>query len=199
MLSCYSLVLSLLWGSVVESFIASTPCRTYATSSRSSSTRNGRVSDLDQWITWSSDSLLKLTGISLLDRMEGVENVHDVHTCIRYAVLSHDTQQDPIYIYFNQGAFLTFQWPDNEVYSLPSRYSAPGGELRNERDILMKKVVQDQVQTFSEAIRQTKSGHQFRLKDVLLWNVYDTGGNRVGQTALFDRTLIVPLETSIEQ
>jgi hypothetical protein len=158
----------------------------------------GRVGDMDEWITWSDNSLFKLTGKSLLDRMDGIDNVKEVHSCSRYAVLSHGIQPDPVYKYFNQGALLTFQWPEDEVYQLPSRYSAPGGELRDQRDVLMKKVLQEQAQTFPEAIRQTKSGKQFRLKNVLLWNVFDSEGTRVGQTALFDRELIVQLDETQE-
>jgi hypothetical protein len=188
-------------GLSLTSFTAAFPCpsrTTFVTTARLLSIPEGRVSDMDEWVTWSDDSLLKLTGKSLLDRMDSIEDVKEVHSCSRYAVLSHGIQQDPVYNYFNQGAFLTFQWPEDEVYKLPSRYSAPGGELRDQRDILMKKVVQEQAQTFPEAIRQTKSGKQFRLKNVLLWNVFDPEGTRVGQTALFDRDSIVQLDETQE-
>lgn len=153
----------------------------------------GRVQDMDEWVRWSSDSLKKLCGESLLDRMDNVDTVSAVHSCQRFAVLSHGTQDDPVYNYFNLGALLTFQWPEDEVYQLPSRYSAPDGAIRSDRSVLMQSVVDDDVRTIPLAVRQTKSGDQFEIHDLILWNVFDGEGNRVGQTALFDRTKLVQL------
>jgi len=154
---------------------------------------DGRVEDIDGWIRLSSESLKKLTGKNLFDRMEDVETYAHVHENERYAVLSHGTQDDPIYKYFNKGAFLTFRWPEDEVYKLPSRYSAPDGAVRSDRAVMMQTVVDQDVREIPVAIRNTKFGEQFQLKDAILWNVYDDSGRRVGQTALFDRTLITPV------
>ena len=154
----------------------------------------GRVDDVDEWVSWSSDSLERLSGESLLDKMEGVGSVAEVHGNERYAVLSHGIQEDPIYNYFNEGALQTFLWPPEEIYSVPSRYSAPSGNVRQERQQLMQNVVEQDLRVFPTAIRQNKLGKQFQLTNVLLWNVYNNDGDRVGQTALFDRNLIVPVE-----
>jgi hypothetical protein len=135
----------------------------------------------------------ELTGASLLDRMEGVETVSQVHSNESYSVLAHGIQDDPVYCYFNAGAFLTYGYPPEEIYELPSRYSAPDGPVRADRQVKMQTVVAEGVWTFPTAIRQAKSGHQFQLQDVVLWNVYTDDGVRVGQTALFDRDRILPV------
>ena len=153
----------------------------------------GRVEDIDEWVRLSSDSLKRLTGVSLLEVMDGVSTIHNVHDNERYAVLSHGNQTDPIYNYFNKGAFLTFQWPESEIYNLPSRYSAPDGFVREDRTKMMQTVVDQQVRIIPIAIRQNKAGECFQLRNVTLWNVYDDDGIRVGQTAFFDRALIKPL------
>lgn len=153
----------------------------------------GRVEDIDEWVRLSSDSLKRLTGVSLLDVMDGVSTIHNVHDNERYAVLSHGNQTDPIYNYFNKGAFLTFQWTESEIYNLPSRYSAPDGSVRSDRAKMMQTVVEQHVRFIPLAIRQNKAGECFQLTNVTLWNVYDDDGIRVGQTAFFDRTLIKPL------
>jgi hypothetical protein len=153
-----------------------------------------QVNDMDDWIRQSSESLQKLTGVSLLDRMEGVETISQVHSNERYSVLSHDIEDDPVYCYFNAGSMASFEYPPHEVYELPSRYSAPDGPVRSDRQALMKTVVNEGVWTFPTAIRITKSGRQFQLQDVILWNVYDNDGVRVGQTALFDRERILPVD-----
>jgi hypothetical protein len=154
----------------------------------------GRVKDIDEWILLSSDSLKRFTGKSLLEVMDGVSTIRNVHDNERYAVLSHGNQTDPVYNYFNKGAFLTFQWPESEIYSLPSRYSAPDGFVRKDRQKMMQTVVEQNLVVIPIAIRQTKAGEFFQLSNVTLWNVYSDEGVRLGQTAVFDRTLIAPLE-----
>jgi hypothetical protein len=155
---------------------------------------SAQVNDMDDWIRLSSESLQNLTGVSLLDRMEGVETISQVHSNERYSVLSHDIEDDPVYCYFNAGSLLSFEYPPEEVYELPSRHSAPDGPVRSGRQALMQTVVNEGVWTFPTAIRQTKSGRQFQLQDVILWNVYNHEDVRVGQTALFDRERILSVD-----
>jgi hypothetical protein len=57
----------------------------------------------------------------------------------------------------------------------------------------MESVVEQDVCFIKTAIRQTKMGRKFQLTDVILWNVYNDQEERVGQTALFDRDLVVNL------
>lgn len=163
-----------------------------ASCSRQYSIPPGRVEDIDEWVRLSSESIKRFTGTSLLEGL-GLDSVQDVHTNERFAVLSHGNQTDPIYNYFNKAALLQFQWPESEVYSLPSRYSAPDGFLREDRAEMMKTVEDQDVRTIPIAIRQTKDGEFFQLTNVTLWNVYDDEGTRLGQTACFDRNYITSL------
>lgn len=154
----------------------------------------GRVQDPDNWIRLSSESLKRCTGTSLFERL-GVSTPNEVHENDRYAVLSHGVQDDPIYHYFNRAAFGTFQFPEQVVYKTPSRYSAPSGP---ERDVTRAKQVDDAVQhdhtVIPEAIRQTYHGNLIRVCNIVLWNVYDENGDRVGQTAIYDRSQVEPYE-----
>jgi hypothetical protein len=160
-----------------------------------------RVPDIDQWIRFCSNSLQQATGKTLYEEISdpSIQTSAGLHNNERYAVLSHGTQDDPIYNYFNRAALLTFQYPEDEVYSIPSRYSAPAGPSREEREQLMKRSVQDVWQRYPKAVRQGKNGDIFQLTNVLLWNVYDDDGNRVGQAALFDRDKIIQLAETLEQ
>lgn len=154
----------------------------------------GRVEDPDYWIHLSSKSLKRCTGTSLFERLD-VSTPIEVHDHERYAVLSHGVQDDPIYHYFNRAAFRTFQFPEQVAYETPSRYSAPPGP---ERDVTRAKQVDDAVQhdhtVIPEAIRQTYHGNLIRVRNIILWNVYDENGDRVGQTAIYDRTQVEPYE-----
>jgi MEKHLA domain len=153
----------------------------------------GRVPDMDAWIQLSSDSLKKFTGKSLFDYMDGVTQPSQVHDNKRYAVLSHGTQEDPIYCYFNKAALEQFQWTEETIYSLPSRYSAPDGAHRSARQADIEQAIQQDVTELASVIRQTRHGELFEMIKVLLWNVYD-GDQRVGQTALYDRQLVRQVE-----
>jgi hypothetical protein len=155
----------------------------------------GRVEDKDAWIQMSSDSLKKVTGKSIFDYMEedNVTTPHQIHDNERYAVLSHGTQDDPIYCYFNKAALQQFQWTEEEVYSLPSRYSAPDGADRTRRQADVQQALQDDVKELTSIVRQTKQGDLFEMVNVVLWNVYN-GTQRVGQTAIYDRKLVRPVE-----
>jgi hypothetical protein len=158
---------------------------------------SGRVENMDEWIQLSSDSLKRFTGKSLLDVLDDVSTISDIHSNTRYAVLSHGNQTDPIYNYFNEAALQQFEWPESEIYSLHSRYSAPDGTLRRDRDEAIQSIARrEELRIIPTAVRQTKYGTQFQLVNVTLWNVYDNDGVRLGQTAWFDRNLVSEIETT---
>lgn len=152
-----------------------------------------RVNDPDDWIRLSSNSLERITGKTLYETIH-VETAQQVHENERYAVLSHDTAGDPVYNYGNRAAVEVFKWPEDEFYQLPSRYSAPDGTIRNSRSTDIQDAIDSDLKTIALAIRQTKHGELFQLTDVMLWNVYDDDGHRVGQTAIYDRNLVVPYD-----
>jgi len=153
----------------------------------------GRVENVDEWLRFSSDSYKKFTGKALLEETVGVDSLADLHVSEHYAVLSHGIQDDPIYNYFNKGALLTFEYPEEEIYKLPSRYSAPDGEIRKDRSGLIRASVEKGFTVYTSAVRRTKTGKLFKINDGRLWNVYNTNGERVGQTAFFDRRKIPPV------
>lgn len=153
----------------------------------------GRVDDIDTWIRWSSDSLKKAHGLSLLELMD-VENIQDVHTHKRYAVLSHGTQEDPVFCYSNVAAREAFQYTEDELYQLPSRYSAPGGGERNSRQSIMDDVSNNNIWIIPSGIRQRKDKSLFEFRDVILWNVYNDRGIRLGQTAVYDQAKVTDVQ-----
>ena len=188
---CHSILASQPYSSSSSSLSSS-----YITSCPTSNSPDhpGRVKDRDRWITLTSHSLQQQTGQSLLERMQ-VSSIAHVHSHERYAVLSHGIQDDPIYNYFNTAALATFGYPETQVYQLASRYSAPPGHLRLARDAEIQSTTTQAnvVRCIPTAIRQDKNGKQFVLCDLILWNVYDEEGQRVGQTALFDREKVQPV------
>jgi hypothetical protein len=73
-----------------------------------------------------------------------------------------------------------------------SRYSAPDGPARVSRQSDVQQAVNDDWKQMSSVVRQTKDGDLFEMVNVILWNVYNDHGERVGQTAFYDRDLVRP-------
>jgi MEKHLA domain len=158
----------------------------------------GRVVDLDQWVLWSEQSLQLATAgqKSILAIMDvSADDITRIQADTRFALLSHGIQSDPVYNYFNKAALQQFLFSEPSVYSTPSRYSAPSGIVRSSREEILQASVgrsdstsksENRLIVLPNAVRQKKSGQLFRIPEVLLWNVYNDEGERVGQTAIFD-------------
>jgi MEKHLA domain len=154
----------------------------------------GRVDDINEWILWSSNSLAQAHNQSLLEMMK-VDSIEQVHTHKRYAVLSHGTQDDPIFCYSNVAARDAFQYTEHEFYQLPSRYSAPGGGDRQSRQKIMEDADNANYWIIPHGIRQRKDDSLFEFRDVILWNVYNPQGVRVGQSAVYDQDKVANVES----
>ena len=151
----------------------------------------GKVADADEWVRLSSQSLEQCCQESLMERIN-VTSINEIHQHDRFAVLSHTL--DEIFCYFNRAALETFEQSEPDVYQLHSKYSAPDF-VREKRAQVVQQAVVDDLQVFSTAVRITAQSQRiFVLQNVLLWNVYDESGERLGQTALYDRESILPYE-----
>ena len=161
----------------------------------------GRVANISQWLTWSDNSLKTSCEDGkggLYDRINEILLGEDsssatmmttpqqVHESLRFAVLSHGNQTDPIYNYVNAAGFLVFRWPAEDYYRLPSRKSAPEGSARQQRARVIDDTVASDITYIQEAVRVRYPNATATLRDAILWNVYDDAGYRVGQTVLFD-------------
>lgn len=151
----------------------------------------GKVDDPDEWLRCVSDSLEQYYGKSLYDELS-VSGPGAIHNNERYVVISHGTQDDPVYNYGNKAGLLFFGYPEHEFVQLPSRYSAPSGALRQDRSQIVQHVLDHGWTIIDEAIRQNKARESFRVRRILYFNVNDDDGKRIGQAATFDRELIEP-------
>lgn len=100
------------------------------------------------------------------------------------ALLSHDTQPDPVFNYANRTAMSLFGMNWDEITTCPSRLSAEPVN-REARAALLQDVTE---QGFSEGyrgIRIGKHGRRFEIENALVWNLIDTRGRHRGQAASF--------------
>jgi len=103
-----------------------------------------------------------------------------------FAIVSHNTEDDPIFNYANQTALHLFEMNWSEFTSLPSRKSAEPVN-RSEREKLMAQVTNKGFINDYQGVRISSSGKRFKIKDATVWNIIDNTGNYCGQAAVFHK------------
>ena len=136
------------------------------------------------------DSYRKLTGRELIkpsgDRVEMAKALYHAP----FAVVSHDTADDPIFNYANKKAMELFEMDWQTITQLPSRKSAEPVN-RDERERLLAEVAEHGYIDDYSGIRISASGRQFRIEGATVWNLVDRQGGYAGQAAIFSNWLFV--------
>jgi hypothetical protein len=101
-----------------------------------------------------------------------------------FAVLAHNTDADPRFIYANRTAQRCFEYSWAELISMPSRLSAEAPN-RAERERLLDAVSRDGYVSGYRGVRIAKSGRRFWIEDGVVWQLIDAHGVRRGQAAMF--------------
>jgi hypothetical protein len=102
-----------------------------------------------------------------------------------FVVLSHGTQADPIYNYVNLKAQELWEFTWDEMIKLPSRRSAGTNETAERLELIREG--QEKGITFTEkALRESRSGKKFYIKNVVLFNLLGEGGEYAGQCAIYN-------------
>ena len=99
-------------------------------------------------------------------------------------VVSHGTQDDPIFNYANQAALSLFEMDWEEFTRLPSRKSAEPLN-RQERARLLEAVSSQGFIDDYSGVRISSTGRRFRIPRAIVWNVVDGKGDLIGQAATF--------------
>ena len=129
-------------------------------------------------------SFEKLTGKELVpSNMSTVEAAHFLFDA-PFAVISHNSDADPLFNYANRKAMQLFEmvWP--EIIGLPSRMSAEPAN-RDERTRLLQRVTDKGYIDDYSGIRISSSGRRFKISDAIVWNLTNEQGEYVGQAAMF--------------
>jgi len=103
-----------------------------------------------------------------------------------FALVSHSTQDDPVFNYGNKKALELFELDWGEFTKLHSRKSAEPVN-REERERLLKRVTENGFIDDYRGIRISSSGRRFEIRDATVWNVVDEEGIYKGQAAFFDK------------
>lgn len=100
------------------------------------------------------------------------------------AVVAHDTQPDPCFIYANIAAQRCFERPWAELVGMPSRLSAEAPE-RAERAAMLEQVARHGFLRGYRGQRVTASGRRFWIEGGIIWNIPRADGAPWGQAACF--------------
>jgi PAS domain S-box-containing protein len=131
-----------------------------------------------------SDNYRRLVGKPLVpDTVPPAERAKWLYESAPFGILSHDTQDDPVFVYGNLRAQEMFGYHWDELTTLPSRLSAEAPE-RSERQAFLEQVNAHGFVTNYRGIRVTKSGTRFRIENVTVWQLSDENGVYRGQAAL---------------
>jgi PAS domain-containing protein len=103
---------------------------------------------------------------------------------VPFAVVAHNVEADPRFIYANRAAQACFEYSWEEFTALPSRFSAEAPE-RAERQELLDAVGRNGFASGYRGIRVAKSGRRFRIEDGVVWQLIDANGVGRGQAATF--------------
>ncbi len=101
-----------------------------------------------------------------------------------FALVSHNTDPDPLFNYANRTALALFEFSWAEFVGMPSRFSAEPVN-RQERDRLLAEVTARGYIDDYSGIRIAKTGKRFEIKHAVVWNVFDKQANYYGQAACF--------------
>lgn len=128
-------------------------------------------------------SHLHLTGRPLLPTGEAIAVARALYLA-PFAVLAHDTHDDPRFTYANRTAQQLFELPWPEIVGMPSRFSAEP-VARDERQRLLERVARDGYIDDYSGVRVAKSGRRFMIRRATVWNLLDEHGHKTGQAATF--------------
>lgn len=109
---------------------------------------------------------------------------HWLYNQAPFAVVAHNADPDPVFIYANIAAQRCFGYGWSEFTSLPSRLSAEPIN-RADRQILLDKVKKDGHYSGYFGVRIAKSGRRFSIDDGCIWQLTDHDGSTHGQAATF--------------
>lgn len=99
-------------------------------------------------------------------------------------IVAHGTEPDPIFWFANRTAQRLWEVDWAAFTRMPSRRSVAPDE-HQDRETLLRRAAEHGYIDDYRGVRISASGRRFRIENVVLWNLSDEQGRRVGQAATF--------------
>ena len=135
-------------------------------------------------ITLIRDSLQRLTGKDFTDFGFSTKNLAKELYHAPFALVSHNTDPDPIFNYANLTAQKLFEMNWSEFTSLPSHQSAEVPNQEERSELLKVVTTQGFIDNYA-GIRISKNQRRFQIQDVLVWNLFNPENQYYGQAAFW--------------
>jgi PAS domain-containing protein len=126
-------------------------------------------------------SYARLVGQRLVTADQGAAWLYDDAP---FAVVAHNTEADPRFIYANRTAQACFEYSWDEFTALRSRFSAEMPD-RAERQRLLESVTRNGFVAGYRGLRIAKSGRRFWIEGGVVWQLTGEDGVWRGQAAMF--------------
>jgi len=150
------------------------------------------IQDVPRHIILLDKSLKDKTGRGVFDRMAikreaELDDIAAVNKNERFVLISHNTEDNPIYNYGNIACLSTFSRSWEELCQIPSSESVVFKSVDHAlREKLMKKVTDEGFVEGASGIRTRGDGRFIQLRGAVVWNCYNEEGVYYGQACLFD-------------
>jgi hypothetical protein len=131
------------------------------------------------------ESYFRKTGRPLFDEEVEISDVAELLWSAPFAILAHDTDEDPKFVYANQMALSLFECEWSEIIGTPSRNSAaPEKEIQDERSALLSKALEDGYVDEYQGWRKSFKGTPFKVSHTTVFNIESPSGDAMGQGAV---------------
>ena len=101
-----------------------------------------------------------------------------------FVVVSHGTEDDPVFNYGNAKALEVFEMSWAQITSTPSRASAEAVHQEERARVMARVTAQGYIDDYA-GVRVSRTGRRFRIRRATVWNVLDDAGVYRGQAAMF--------------
>lgn len=107
-----------------------------------------------------------------------------------FVLVAHGIQSDPVLSYGNAAALRLWEMEWDVFTQTPSRFTAEAPNREERARLLAEVTAHGFIRNYS-GVRISRTGIRFRIERATVWNVFDEGGDRCGQAAMFaDWTLL---------
>jgi len=131
------------------------------------------------------DSYKKFVKKELINRSGNIKTDFERIEKADFIVVSHNGANDPILNYGNYAALKTWELGWDDFTKTPSRKTAEL-DLREKRQEMLAIAHENGFFDNYEGIRVSATGKRFMIKNAVIWNVVNEGGDKIGQAATFN-------------
>lgn len=145
---------------------------------------NYKDSLLQEWCICLLDSYRKFYGEELVQRVSDPVKQVEIMDKANFVIVSHGTEPSPILNFGNQTALNLWKLDWETFTSTPSKETAEDA-FREARAKMLKDVEEKGFTNDYKGIRISSEGDRFSIENVKVWNIFNTGNERIGQAASF--------------